>query len=81
MVSALLGLEDFTRTALALAAVLAAALSLGCLLAAGRTDHPDRPPPSGLLILTGAAIQLLLVLAAELFAVQAAIEIAATTTP
>ena len=79
MVNALLGPADFTGDALALAAVVVAALSSICLLAAARATHADRLLPRGLFVLTGAGIQVLLVLVLAMLALQAAIEILAAT--
>lgn len=82
MVSALLEPADLTAHALALVAVIVAALSLTCLLVAGRAVHADQPLPRGLFVLTGAGIQVLLVLVLSMLAAQATIEIlAATRTP
>jgi hypothetical protein len=75
MLSALLEPADLTADALALVAVVVAALSLMCLLAAGRAVHADRPLPRVLFVLTGAGIQVLVVLALAMLTVQATIEI------
>jgi len=77
MVTALLEPADLTGFALALVAVVVAALSAVCLLVAARAVHADRPLPRGLLVLTGAGMQVLLVLVLSMLAVQAAIEILA----
>ncbi len=81
MANALIGPADLTGTALAVVVVVVAALSSGCLLVAGRAAYADRPLPRELLIATGAGIQLLLVLAPAMFAVQATIEILAAIAP
>ena len=82
MVNALLKSADFTGDALALVAVVVAALSLMCLLVAGRAVHADRPLPRGLLVLTGAGMQMLLILVLSMVVLQGAIEIlAAGITP
>lgn len=82
MVSALLEPAVLLGGALALVAVVVAALSAMCLLAAARTGDADRPLPQGLVVLTAAGIQVMLVLVLAMFALQAAIEIlAAAITP
>ena len=77
MVNALLESADLTGDALGLVAVLVAALSLMCLVVVGRAEHADQPLPRGLLVLTGAGLQVMLILVLSLVALQAAIEILA----
>ena len=77
MVSALLEPADFTEHALALVTVIVGALSLACLLVAGRAVHADQPLPRELFVLTGAGIQVLLVLVLSTLAAQAIIEVLA----
>jgi hypothetical protein len=82
MLTALLERADFTEDALALVAIVVGALSFMCLVVVSRAAHADQPLPRGLFVLTGAGLQILLVLVLAVLALQAIIEILpATITP